>query len=193
MKLAAVYNLPNALKALAEFQNSNAPLSPSHQKERILVSIIIANFSTELQSLSKDKDDLIQEKTERIVSLETEVSQLIKNQTELQQKVEEGIRKGWHLDELKHMLFGTKSERFVSYSDNANCSQPSLGIVFETGDVEAVMAASRARSTAEQQLADQQTGQPKTNRHNKLHKGRKGKSRRTYAGKPTQIDPPSPN
>ena len=117
---------------------------------------------------------------EEVVSLKSEVSQLHKYQAELQQKVEEGIRKGWHLDELKRMLYDQKSERFVAYSDNANCSQPSLGIVFETGDVEAVIAASRARATAEEELANQQTGQPKTNRHNKAHKGRKGKSRRTY-------------
>jgi hypothetical protein len=181
VKLAAPFNLSDVLKELAELQNSNAPTSAPHQQERILVNIIIANFSTQLQSVSKLKDEVIHEKIEKIVSLESEVSRLHKYHAELQQKVEEGIRKGWQLDELRHMLFGKKSERFVAYSDNANFSHPSLDIVFETGDVEAVMAASRARAIAEEQLADHPTGQPKTNRHNKAHHGRKGKARRMYA------------
>jgi transposase len=100
--------------------------------------------------------------------------------TKLLAKVEEGIRKGWQLEELKQMLYGSKSERFVTYSDDASCRQPSLGEVFDTGNVEAVIAASRAR-TAERDLTASQPGGPKTNRHCKAHKGREGSSRRSYA------------
>ena len=146
----------------------------------MLVDIIITELLAQLQIKSTDKE-VIYDQVEEIVSLKSEVAQLKKDHAELEQKVEEGIRKGWQLDELKHMLFGRKSERFVAYSDNANCTQPSLGAIFETGDVEAVIAASRARATAEKELEDQQPGLPKTNRHNKAHQGRKGIRRRTYA------------
>lgn len=106
--------------------------------------------------------------------------QLQQKDTQLQQKIEEAIRKGWQLDEFKHMLFGTKSERFVHYSDTVHCSQPSLGAIFETSDVEAVIVASRARSEAEHGIAAGQVNQLKTNRLHKGHRGRKGEKRRQY-------------
>jgi transposase len=106
--------------------------------------------------------------------------QLKQRDEQLQQKIEEAIRKGWQLEEFKHMLFGTRSERFVHYSDDAQASQPSLGSVFETGDVEAVIAASRARSGAEKGLAESQTNLPKTSRLKKRHQGRFGQKRRQY-------------
>jgi len=54
--------------------------------------------------------------------------------------------------------------------------QLSLEEVFETGDVEAMVAASRARTAAEQSI-EQQAGKPMTNRHNKRHVVRTGKRR----------------
>lgn len=163
---------------MAEFQNSHAPASAPQLQERALTNFIIAELITQSKSAANNEVIHLREK---IVSLESAVAQFIKQHAELQQKVEEGIRKGWQLEELKHMLFGKKSERFVAYSDNANSTQQSLGAIFETGDVAAVIAASRARATAEEELANQQTGQPKTNRHHKAHQGRKGKGRRIYA------------
>ena len=42
----------------------------------------------------------------------------------MQEKIEEGIRKGWQLDELRRMLFGKKSERYTDYSSDI-ATQPS--------------------------------------------------------------------
>ncbi len=122
---------------------------------------------------------MLQDKDQQLFSLQAIITQLQQQQEKLQSQAEEAIRKGWQLDEFTNMLFGKKSERFVQYSDDANYTQPTLGSVFETGDVEAVIAASRARAVAEKELADQQSGESKTNRHLKAHKGHKG--RRTYA------------
>jgi hypothetical protein len=81
----------------------------------------------------------------------------------MKEKIEEGIRKGWQLEELKRMLFGKKSERYTDYSSDI-ATQPSLGVVFDSEDIEGVIAASRARTAEEKELRDQQRGQPKTNR-----------------------------
>jgi transposase len=120
------------------------------------------------------KDLLLSQKEEQLLSLQAITEQLKQAQETLLAKVEEGIRKGWQLDEFTNMLFGKKSERFTQYSDDVKHGQQlSLGAAFETGDVEAVIVASRARTAAEQQ----QTVQPKSNRHNKRHVVRTGKRR----------------
>ena len=98
----------------------------------------------------------------------------------MQEKIEEGIRKGWQLEELRRMLFGKKSERYTDYSSNI-ATQPSLGVAFDSDDIEGVIAASRARTAAENELNDQQQGQPKSNRHQKQYQIRKGKRTRIHA------------
>ena len=100
----------------------------------------------------------------------------------LQEKIEEALRKGWRIDELKQMLFGHKSERMVNYSDDVHGRQLSLGEILSTNaSVEEVIAASRARILAKEELEKQlQTGTKRTNRHQKRHQGRKGQKRRQY-------------
>ena len=123
------------------------------------------------------KDLLLSQKEEQLLSLQAIIEQLKQVQEELLAKVDEGIRKGWQLEEFTNMLFGKKSERFTQYSDDVKQGQQlSLGTVFETGDVDAVIAASRAR-TAEEQQKERQTTQPKSSRHNKRHVVRTGKRR----------------
>ena len=123
------------------------------------------------------KDLLLSQKEEQLLNLQAIIEQLKQVQEELLAKVEEGIRKGWQLEEFTNMLFGKKSERFTQYSDDVKHGQQlSLGAIFQTGDVDAVIAASRAR-TAEEQQKEQQTTQPKSNRHNKRHVVRTGKRR----------------
>jgi transposase len=120
------------------------------------------------------KDLMLSQKEEQLMSLQAIIEQLKQVQEDLLAKVEEGIRKGWQLEEFTNMLFGKKSERFTQYSDDVkHARQLSLGAVFETGDVDAVIAASRARTEVEQK----QSVHPKSNRHNKRHVVRTGKRR----------------
>src|SRR5215216_5655421 len=88
------------------------------------------------------KDLLLSQKEEQLFSFQSIIEQLKQAQEELLKKVEE----------CTNMLFGKKSERFTQYSDDAKHGrQLSLGEVFETGDIKAVVEASRARTAAEQQ------------------------------------------
>lgn len=101
----------------------------------------------------------------------------------LKEKLEEALRNGWQLDELKQMLFGHKSERMVSYGDDRYGSQLSLGEVLGTNaSVEEVIAASRARIAAKEELEKQQeqSAVKKTNRHQKRHQGRQGQKQRQH-------------
>lgn len=134
------------------------------------------------------KDLPLSQKEEQIISLQAIIEQLRQVQEELLAKVQEGMRKGWQLEEFTNLLFGKKSERFTQYSDDVKHGQQmSLGAVFETGDIEAVVTASRARTAAEQLVEQQQSVQPKSNRHNKRHVVRTGK-RRQYNVEVVVID-----
>jgi transposase len=149
-------------------------------------TITPADLLRQYESLSKlqliqlliAKDLLLSQKDEQLFSLRAIIEQLKQVQEELLEKVKEGIRKGWQLEEFTNMLSGKKSERFTQYSDDVKHGQQlSLGAAFETDDIEAVVAASRARSAAEQQTEQQQAIAPKTNRHNKRYVVRIGKRR----------------
>jgi transposase len=119
--------------------------------------------------------EMMIERDQQVASLQLQLQQ---KESALKAMLEEAMRKGWQLDEFKQMLFGHKSERFTHYSDT--CRQGTLGAMFDSDDIEAVIAASRARSDAEKSLADQQVSLIKTNRHNKRHQRLKGTKRRQY-------------
>lgn len=130
-------------------------------EERIFFGKIIDDLSLQLYQSRRE-----------CTALKSHLSQAEQNQADLQEKVEEGIRKGWQLDEFKQMLFGKKSERFTAYSSDVTCvNQPSLGDIFDSEDIEKVILASRARAEAIQELSDKQ---PKTNRHDKIHHVNRG-------------------
>ena len=160
------------------------PVQPSTQNSQPAV-ILTADILRLYEGLSQiqliqlliAKDLLLSQKEEQLFSLQAIIEQLKQVQEDLLEKIKEGIRKGWQLEEFTNLLFGKKSERFTQYSDDVKHGQQlSLGEVFETGDVEAVVAASRARSAAEQSV-EQPSGKLKTNRHNKRHIVRTGKRR----------------
>ncbi len=106
---------------------------------------------------------------------------LVEHSERQQEKIQEGVRLGWRVEELNQMLFGYKSERYTNYSSDVHAAtQPTLGAVMESDDINAVIAASRSRAAREQELKEQQSERPATNRHNKRHVGRSGKRTRQY-------------
>ena len=192
--------LPDIDALLAAMQAARAPLSLLPQECALLISFIqglttqnaallqrngqLSSELVEAQGMVREKDQLLQMKDERTRALESTLESM-------QEKIEEGIRKGWQLEELRRMLFGKKSERYTAYSSDIG-SQPSLGVAFDNDDIEGVIAASRARTAAEKELKEQQQGQPKTNRHQKHYQVRKGKRTRIHALEQvvTEVDYP---
>ncbi|MHA4809592.1 IS66 family transposase [Flavitalea flava] len=165
-----------------------ADLNDAFTEERIFLGKIINDVFrrlylkeqefTALQSSYWQMQEQTKTKDERISVLETGNHEMKSHLNDMTEKVEEGIKNGWQLEEFKRMLFGHKSERYTAYSsDITPTTQPSLGNVFDTEDIEAVIAASRARTTATQELQEKQAGQ-KTNRHIKHHHVHRGKRNR---------------
>ena len=146
-------------------------------EEPAQLKAIIVSLARQLQ-IEKQGKNILQQYTDQVVEdklhLQREATSWKEERTALLEKAEEGLKKSWQLDEFKRMLFGKKSERYTAYSsDIVSGKQSSLGNVFDTDDIEAVIAISRARATATKELEAQQSGK-KANRHTKRHHVNRG-------------------
>jgi transposase len=141
-------------------------------EETAYLGAIIADLMVQVQ-LEKQQNNVLRQCNDQLAEANLHLTQVVTSSDQekagLLEKLEEAIKKGWQLDEFKRMLFGKKSERYTAYSSDITAViQPSLGRDFDAGDIDAVIAASRARASAREELEAQQAGQ-KTNRHTKRH------------------------
>jgi transposase len=124
-------------------------------------------------AISIDKDEVIRSQGDQIAGLQQTIA-------DMQEKMEEGIKKGWQLDELKRMLFGKRSERFIAEEqETKNAIQQTFGADFDATEIEDIIKeASKSKPSTEEHL---QALKEKTSRKRKRHIGRKGKQRRPFA------------
>lgn len=176
-----IYNADGQERINALVQ-SNADLSDTLTQERLVLSRAVYELTTQLeaqkeenrklqrhleqaQEILLDKDELIRERDEQIASLQARIAGM-------QEKVDEGIVKGWQLAELKGMLFGKRSERFVPAEEEVKVAiQQTFGPEFDSQEVEAILV----QPSKESARADAQQAAEKTSRHNKRHKAHKGR------------------
>jgi transposase len=91
-----------------------------------LVSITV-RMEGQLQQKDQELDGLrreLQEARDREVEKETYIASLM-------EQVAEGVKKGWQVEELQRMIFGRRSERFISIEpDKSSTTQLTLGSDF---------------------------------------------------------------
>lgn len=161
---------------------SNADLSDTLTQERLVLSRMVYELTTQLkaqkeenrklqrhleqaQEILLDKAELIRQRDEQIASLQARIAGM-------QEKVDEGIVKGWQLAELKAMLFGKRSERFVPAEEAVKTAvQQTFGPEFDSQEVEAILV----QPSKETACTDAQQATEKTSRHNKRHRAHKGR------------------
>jgi transposase len=176
-----IYNADGQERINALVQ-SNADLSDTLRQERLVLSRMVYELTTQLegqkeenkklqryleqaQEILLDKDTLLRERDEQIVELKERIARM-------QEQVEEGIGKGWQLEELKAMLFGKRSERFVPAEEEVKVAiQQTFGPEFDSREVEAILVQPSERAVG----TDAQQGTEKTSRHNKRHRAHKGR------------------
>jgi chromosome segregation ATPase len=160
--------ISNTLKEVSTLRVENNDLHDSLTKERVVFGKIILDLSAQIdkkkdectdlarhlsqaQEMLLDKDVLIEKLNSRIADLE-------KSNADMQDKVQEGIRKGWHLDELSSMIFGKKSEKHIPDSDAVNAAiQQTLGTDFDYTEIEEVIAQARTVAAAKSNLRELRT------------------------------------
>jgi transposase len=177
-----IYSLPDAIKQIAVLQQAQAALTDNLIQERIVFGRITHEVTSENQFLKQENKTLKQwlanaqeislDKEEQIGILQSTIEQLQQQLTDLQQKVEEGIRKGWQLEELQTMLFGQRSEKFIPDPANTRTAiQQTLGADFDAIEIEAIIKEAASAPLAE----DLQKPAVKTSRKQKRHQAHKGK------------------
>lgn len=175
-----ISSISDALQQITSLTVVNEDLSESLTRERILFGKIIADLSTQLQSKTAECNDLTRylsqaqemllDKDHLITSLENRIAELELANNTMQEKVEEGIRKGWHLDELRNMLFGKRSEIYIPNNDAVNDAiQQTLGAEFDHTELEEMIEVARSAADTRTGLSTEQ----KTSRKNKRHHAHK--------------------
>lgn len=176
VKPELIYTLSEALEQLAALQLQKADLSGALTQERNVFSRIIQEVTTENNLLKQDKEQLkgwLSNEQERgldkdklIISLQDAIVEL---QAEIARKTEDALRKEWQLKELKEMLFGPRSEKFIPESTSTQTAiQQTLGADFDTAEVEAIIEQTKAETNTA-------CSTTKTSRRRKRHQAHKGR------------------
>lgn len=166
-------------------QQAQTTLNDALTQERQVFSRIINELTIQIEGLhqenksfnrqlhaaheiSLDKDVQLRDKDQLIVSLQQEL-------VRMREQMEEGLRKGWQLQELQQMLFGKRSERFMpDAADTKAALQQTLGPDFDHQEVDAIIT-KVSQAASNEELSTPTT---KTNRHNKRYKPQEGRKRR---------------
>lgn len=150
--LAKTYTLDEALNIIQLQAASDAVLNSQLNQARQIITY---------------KDALLTDTLKLVADLENRNEDMLL-------KVEEGIKKGWQLEDLQRMMFGRKSEKFIPENSSVTAIQPTLGPEFDQADIADIIAGleeQRANRTDEKQPEPQ----AQTSRKNKLHKAHKGR------------------
>ena len=181
MKPEIIYTLPDAIKQITVLQQAQTTINDTLIQERQVFSRIINELTAQVEGLNQenkslnrqlhaaheislDKDKQLEQKDELIASLGQELARM-------REQMEEGLRKGWQLQELQQMLFGKRSERFIpDAGDTKIALQQTLGRDFDHPEVDAIIAEVNQPANLDVVV--------KTNRHKKRYKPQENRKRR---------------
>jgi transposase len=177
-----IYTLPEALQQIASLQQAQADLSDNLTQERAVFSRIIQELTIGNATLKENKQQLTRwlvaeqergiDKDSQITALRQDNEQLRQQLADLQQKVEDSLRKEWQLKELQTMLFGQRSEKFVPESAATQAAiQQTLGADFDAAELETIIQQASAPASTES-IAQAIL---KTSRKRKRHQAHKGR------------------
>lgn len=171
--------ISNTLKEVSTLRVENNDLHDSLTKERVVFGKIILDLSAQIDK-KKDEcttlarhlsqaEEMLLHKDVLIEKLNSRIAELEKTNADMQQKVQEGIRKGWHFDELSSMLFGKKSEKHIPDNDAFNAViQQTLGAEFDYTEIEEVIDQARTAPAKNNPSSEE-----KTSRKKKRHQAHK--------------------
>ena len=171
MKADFIYGLPQALAEIKDLKAAALQLQADRQAERIVLARVIMELEEERKKTAALSGQL-QQKDAYILSLETTITDLQAERQSLLQQVAQAVQKGWQLEDLQRMIFGTRSERFVPTEPaSAATSQLTLGHDFEPPADQTGTAGQTTTFTITRQL----TPEP-ASRKNKRHVAHQGRS-----------------
>jgi transposase len=143
LKPVIIFTLPDAIKQIADLQKKQVVLEGMLAQERLVYGRVTYETTAKNQVLQEEiiqinrellqAHQMLADKDSLIASLQEELARI-------NEQVEEGLAKGWQLDQLRDMLFGKRSEKFVpSPADTQVAIQQTLGADFDSQIVEAIV------------------------------------------------------
>jgi len=165
VKPVIIYSLPDAIKEIASLKSKQAELEKALAQERNVYGRVTYELTTKNESLTQQ----VEEKDKKLTAKDHLIATLQEELARVSEQMEEGLRKGWQLDQLRDILFGKRSEKFIpSAGDTQAAIQQTPGADFDSEVVAAIV----------QEQSDRQPSSDNfTNRHNKRSSPQKIKRR----------------
>lgn len=143
MKPVIIYTLPDAIKQIADLQKTQVVLEGMLAQERLVYGRVTYEITTKNQALQEEviqvNHELLQAQ-QMLVDKDSLIASLQEELARINEQMEEGLAKGWQLDQLRDMLFGKRSEKFVpSLGDTQAAIQQTLGADFDSQVVDAIV------------------------------------------------------
>lgn len=155
MKPVIIYSLPDAIKEIASLKSKQAELEKALAQERSVYGRVTYELTTKNESLNQQ----VEEKDKELTAKDHLIATLQEELARISEQMEEGLRKGWQLDQLRDILFGKRSEKFIpSPGDTQTAIQQTLGADFDSEVVAAIV---------QEQTVHQSSPEGPTNRNQK--------------------------
>ena len=155
MKPVIIYSLPDAIKEIASLKSKQAELEKALAQERSVYGRVTYELTTKNESLNQQ----VEEKDKELTAKDHLIATLQEELARISEQMEEGLRKGWQLDQLRDILFGKRSEKFIpSPCDTQTAIQQTLGADFDSEVVAAIV---------QEQTVHQSSPEGPTNRNQK--------------------------
>ena len=136
MKPVIIYSLPDAIKEIASLKSKQAELEKALAQERSVYGRVTYELTTKNESLNQQ----VEEKDKELTAKDNLIATLQEELARISAQMEEGLRKGWQLDQLRDILFGKRSEKFIpSPGDTQAAIQQTLGADFDSEVVAAIV------------------------------------------------------
>lgn len=155
MKPVIIYSLPDAIKEIASLKSKQAEPEKALAQERSVYGRVTYELTTKNESLNQQ----VEEKDKELTAKDHLIATLQEELARISEQMEEGLRKGWQLDQLRDILFGKRSEKFIpSPGDTQTAIQQTLGADFDSEVVAAIV---------QEQTVHQSSPEGPTNRNQK--------------------------
>ena len=143
LKPVIIYTLPDAIKQIADLQNRLSACEEMLSQERIVYGRATYELTTKYQVSQQQAAQANRELTQAqamLLDKDELIASLREELARINEQMEEGLRKGWQLDQLRDMIFGKRSERFIPTPEDTQAAvQQTLGADFDNPFMEAIV------------------------------------------------------
>lgn len=183
MRPELLTSITDALQQISTLTVANADLSECLSSERITFGKIIYDLNNQLEAKKEEcvklnrylnqAHEIMLDREHLINELQSKIEALENENASLKEKVAQGEKKSWQLQELCEMLQGKRSEKFVPERETVDAAiQQTLGPEFDVAELEEIIRIASTKTDVQQADEQIRKGNRKKKRY-QAHKGRR--------------------